>query len=241
MDIEINGRALNMEVDTGAAVFIISKTTYQKLFSEIPIKPASLRLRTYTGEPIDVEGEMTAQVKYVSQIKDLGLIVVSGDGPSLFGRNWLYHFLLDWKRIGLATLETCQARVNVLLKRYKDVFIESLGTMKHFQAKLRVRPGTTLVFHRSCPVPFAVKDAIDRELRCLEKAEIMEKVLHSEWAAPVVVVLKGDGKIRLCGDFKATVNKSLEVNQHLLPKSHKLFTALPFFTFPLENGMGRLI
>ena len=54
----------------------------------------------------------------------------------------------------------------------------------------------------------------------------MEKVLHSEWAAPVVVVLTGDGKIRLCGDFKVTMNKSLEVNQHLLPKSDELFAAL---------------
>ena len=76
VDIEINGRDLNMKGDTGAAVSIISKTTYQKLFSEIPIKPASLRLRTYTGEPIDVEGEMTAQVKYASQTKEPGLIVV---------------------------------------------------------------------------------------------------------------------------------------------------------------------
>ena len=98
--------------------------------------------------------------------------------------------------------------------------------MKHFQANLRVRPGTTLVFHRPCPVPFAVKDAIDRELRRLEKAGIVEKVLHGEWAAPVVVVSKGDGKIRLCGDYKVTVNKSLEVNQHPLPKPDKLFAAL---------------
>ena len=74
------------------------KTTYQKLFSEIPIKPASLHLRTYTGEPIDVEGEMTAQVKYASQTKELGLIMVQGDGPSLFGCKWLDHFQLDWNR-----------------------------------------------------------------------------------------------------------------------------------------------
>ena len=55
-----------MEVDKGAAVSIISKTIYQKLFSEVPIKPAFLCLRTYTGEPIDVEGEIAIQVKHAS-------------------------------------------------------------------------------------------------------------------------------------------------------------------------------
>ena len=159
---------------------------------------------------------MITQVKYGSQTKELGLIVVQGDGPSLFGHNWLDHFQLDWKTIGLATLESSQARVNVLLKRYKEVFTEGLGTMKHFQAKLRVRPVTTPVLHRPRPVPFAVKDAIERELQRLVKAGIVEKVMHSEWAAPVVVVPKGDGKIRLCGDYKVTVNKSLEVDQHPL-------------------------
>ena len=142
VDMEISGKALNMEVDTGAAVSIISKATYQKLFSQVPLKSASIRLRTYTGDPITVEGKMITQVKYGSQRKELSLIVVKGDGPSLFGRNWLDHFQLDWKTIGLATLESCQARVNVLLQRYKDVFAEGLGTMKQFQAKLQVHPGT---------------------------------------------------------------------------------------------------
>ena len=77
VDMKINGRVLNMEVDTGAAVSIISKATYQKLFSEVPVKPASLHLRTYTGETISIEGEMITQVKYGSQTKELGLIMVS--------------------------------------------------------------------------------------------------------------------------------------------------------------------
>ena len=62
--------------------------------------------------------------------------------------------------------------------------------MKHLQ----VCPGTTPVFRRPHPVLFAVKDAIDGELQRLEKAGIVEKVLHSKWAAPVVVVPKRDGK-----------------------------------------------
>ena len=96
---EISGKALNMEVDAGTAVSIISKATYQKLFSQIPLKSASIRLRTYTGDPIPVEGEMITQVKYGSQRKELSLIVVKGDCPSLFGRNWLDP--LNWKTIGL--------------------------------------------------------------------------------------------------------------------------------------------
>ena len=226
VDMTIKGSLLKMEIDTGAAVSIISKATYQNMFSEVPLNTVPLRLRTYTGEHIPVVGEMITQVQYGSQAKELGLIVVQGEGPSLFGRNWLEHFQLDWKTIGLATLETSQARVDVLLKKYNDVFAEGLGTMKHFQATLRVCPGTTPVFHRPRPIPFAVKDAVDKELERLQQAGIVEKVTHSDWAAPIVVVPKDDGQIRLCGDYKVTVNKSLKVDQHPLPRPDELFAAL---------------
>ena len=71
-----------------------------------------------------------------------------------------------------------------------------------------------------------MKDAIGIELQHLEKAGITEKVMSSEWAAPVVVVPKGEGNIRLCGDYKVTANKSLEIDQHPLPRPDELFAAL---------------
>ena len=30
----------------------------------------------------------------------------------------------------------------------------------------------------------------------------------SQWAAPIVPIVKGDGTIRICGDYKLTVNRA---------------------------------
>ena len=49
---------------------------------------------------------------------------------------------------------------------------------------------------------------------------------HSEWAAPIVAVPKKDGKFRICGDYKVTVNQALEIDQYPLPKPEDLFATL---------------
>ena len=72
----------------------------------------------------------------------------------------------------------------------------------------------------------AIKEAIEQELERLEADGIIEKVPHSEWAAPIVAVPKKDGKFRICGDYKVTVNHVLEIDQYPLPKSEDLFTTL---------------
>ena len=46
---------------------------------------------------------------------------------------------------------------------------------------------------------------------------VIEKVCYSEWAGPIVPMVKLDNSIRVCGDNKVTVNSVLEVDQHPLP------------------------
>ena len=60
----------------------------------------------------------------------------------------------------------------------------------------------------------------------LEKEGVVTKVSHSAWAAPVVVVPKADGCIRLCGDFKVMVNHVLDVDKYPLPNPQDLLSAL---------------
>ena len=215
-----------MEVDTGAAVSVVSEDTYKELFFDLLLKRASVCLKTFTGEQIPILGEIAVEVCYQQQRHQLSLIVVKGKGHSLFGRDWLMHFQLDWKMIGLVTLGNASAKVNALLKKYEEVFKGELGTIKSFRAKLHVKRDAYPVFLKPRSVPFAMKQIIEKELQRLEAEGIIEKVSHSKLAAPVVPVQKGDGKIRLCGDYKTTVNRSLEVDQYPLPKPEDLFASL---------------
>ena len=75
-------------------------------------------------------------------------------------------------------------------------------------------------------MPFAIKESVGREIDRLVENGTLHPVEHSEWAAPIVPVPKKDGTIRICGDFKVTVNPYLVVDQHPLPKPTKLFACL---------------
>ena len=98
--------------------------------------------------------------------------------------------------------------------------------MNTFEASLQLKPGCSPKFIKARSVPFAFREAIQQELDHLERAGIMEKVTHSKWVAPVVPIPKGDGKIRLCGDYKVSINPMLELDQYPLLKPNELFATL---------------
>ena len=98
--------------------------------------------------------------------------------------------------------------------------------MRAHRAKLHVCPSTTPKFFKPRPIPFTIKDIIGAELDKMEKAGVLEKISHSEWAAPIVTVPKKDGTYRICGDYKVTVNSALDVDQYPLPNPTDLFASL---------------
>ncbi|GFU78120.1 retrovirus-related Pol polyprotein from transposon 412 [Trichonephila clavipes] len=74
--------------------------------------------------------------------------------------------------------------------------------------------------------PLLLKGRVENEIDRLEKEGIIEKVDSSEWATPVVPVVKSDGSIRLCADYSVTLNPNLIVPQHPLPRLDEIFGSL---------------
>ena len=59
-----------------------------------------------------------------------------------------------------------------------------------------------------------MEQEIDRQV----EEGILEPVKFSEWATPVVPIIKKDGSVRLCGDYKVTVNQATETYTYPLPR-----------------------
>ena len=99
LQVLVNDRQLTMELDTGTAVFIISEETRKTLFADQKLCKSTLVLKTFTEEPMQVVGQLNVRVKYGTQEAKLVLIVIGGNSPSIFGRNWLKYLCLDWSNI----------------------------------------------------------------------------------------------------------------------------------------------
>ena len=183
------------------------------------------------------------------QYTNLPLLVVAGSGPCLMGRDWLRVVRLDWRSIGkVSTVPTpvgVENQIAALQDEYQEVFSDTLGTITPFRAKLSVKPTAQPKFFKPRSVPFALRERVESELDRLEQEGVLEKTHFSEWAAPTVVVPKPDGRLRLCGDYKVTINPMLDVDQYPLPRPDDIFASLAggqqFSTLDLAHAYNQLI
>ena len=155
--------------------------------------------------------------------KDYPLVVVRSRVSPLFGRHWLEKIRLNWEKIKQLSPDN---RMESLVSTYSDMFEDSLDTIKSIHAKLAVKADAKPKFFKSRAVQYPLKGKINDDLKRLKTLGSLEKVSYSPWAAPIVLVLKPNGTVRICEDYKVTVNNDLEVHQYPLPKAEELFANL---------------
>jgi len=220
-----------MEIDTGTAVSCISKETYKRYFSNSKLEDSHLVLKFYNGLQTKPIGVFRPNVFYGKFCKQLELFVIEGGTTSLLGRQWLTELKINIpvfnNCVKISTLGNNNCNdINELLNRYKELFTGGLGRYTGGKATLRLREGAMPVFHRARPVPYAVLGRLDAELDDMLQKGIIEPVDCSDWASPLVLVNKPDGSLRICADYKATLNPVLLTDRFPLPKIEDLIVKM---------------
>ena len=233
--VSVNNQTVEFQLDTGAALSVITEQDYKKFAISDKIQKCNKNLRTYTGQPVPVVGESYVNVQYGNQCRELPIIIVSGEGPPLLGRNWLEHIKLDWQDIFVFNNSdkmdrgktVCNLKLEQTISENSAAF-GSNGLLKGRTVKICVKD-TNPKYCKARVPPYSLREKIEQELDRLQVNGIITKVEHSDWATPIVPVLKKDGSVRICGDYKITVNKEIEQNRHPIPNIEDI-------AFKLANG-----
>lgn len=228
VDVCIENKVITMEIDTGSAISCISLSCYQKYFSNCTLQDSNLILRYYTGETVKPIGKFTPLVTCNNKSQILDLYVVQLGKTNLLGRQWLSVLQIN---VPVSTVfkvdgENGEFNFKEFSSRYCEVFADGLGRFTGGTVGFQLRPGARPVFLRARPLAYALREPVERALDALVKDGVISPVSASDWATPIVPVMKKDGTIRVCGDFKMTLNKCLEIDRFPLPRVEDLLAKL---------------
>ena len=154
-------------------------------------------------------------------------IYVSHSGVNPIGCNGQVklHITVDPRQF-VSSIDLLPKSLQEVIAMNEILFKPQLGCCTSFKATLLLHQGAQPKYCKVRKLPFTLKPIVGTELDRLEKEQIFEKVTHSDWATPIVVVRMPGGKVRFCGDFKVTLNSALKTDVYpfLLPEElfHKL-------------------
>ncbi len=97
--------------------------------------------------------------------------------------------------------------------------------LKGASAKIYLKEGARPRSFKPRPISYSLRGKVETELQRLQEQGIIQ-VQFSDWAAPIVPVVKSDGNIRLCGDYKVTINQEAKLDTYPLPRIDDLFADL---------------
>lgn len=235
--IDIDRKAVQMEVDSGAAVATMPLRKFRELYFRLELNPNDVRLSPAGGNQLEPFGVAEVIVKYKGHQARLQLHIMENENfPTLMGRTWFTHLPVDlnelFPKIGVhhcskqqgspsassPTDKALQERASKLLQKFANLTKPGIGRIPSSEVRLELTVEDPPSFYtRARPIAEAIVEMTDRELEFLEKNHVITKINASDWAHAAVVVQRAKGKkVRTCGDFKPGINNYIRVDEHPL-------------------------
>lgn len=204
------------------------------MFPHANIQRTQLRLRSYCKQNFAPLGFVKIKVRDIDGVRELNMYVVRYDRSPLLGREWINQLkILEKVKISLKEMENIKSletynndTLEQLFNKYPEIVSEEFPSMRQVEAHLKLKENAKPIFLKSRTVSFKLKEKVEIELENLVQAGILERVVSSRWATPIVPVLKKNGQIRICSDFSVTINPLFIVDGHPLPTIDELFASM---------------
>lgn len=220
--VRMNSIPTIMEIDTGASISAISLKTYRDHFNLHALEKSSLIFNNYNGTKIKPVGVCVMDVLYNNVCKKIKIVVVDKGGPPLLGRNFLNEFGIKFPNLNYIE-KNILPEVHAITEKFSVLFNGQLGKFNKDTVSLHVKEDCKPKFFKPRQIPLALKEKVESEIDKLVGLGVLEPVKFSEWGTPIVPILKKSREVRICGDFKITVNPQLLIDKYPLPRIEELF------------------
>lgn len=225
---KIEDKFITFEYDTGSTVSTISADEFQRNFPHKKMEKTGLILKTYTGESIKPLGYVSVDIKVNDAEARGNVYVLPGIVQPIFGREWM---VLLKTNVTLNKIEDIDEKTKEKLLTevkvdFQGLFKDDVGKIPGYKGHIQLKPGMKPLFKPPRPLPYSLKDKVEDEIDRLENEGILTKISYSEWGTPVVPIIKPDGTVRLCADYKVTVNRAVENCSFPIPRTEDIFASI---------------
>ena len=147
--VTINGKIVDMELNTRDSVAIIPKSVWTDVLASKTVERTDIKLRSYSRHE-------RFKLRRRDQKAVLPVVITGNDGPVLMGRDWLSVLKLDWGQVKRIFLEPVD-KLDKLRTKYSSLFDGNLGTIKGVTALLKIKDNAMPQFFKPIPVSFALR------------------------------------------------------------------------------------
>lgn len=227
--VKINDVDCELECDSGSKKTIVSCEFFKRLNLSTELLRDDTIFRDFQNNYFRPLGYANVTVQYGNRKITSNLYVTDRSKSSVMGRQWLIP--LDIIRINeiksITSIDTTS--IEKLEQEFSDVFGPTIGVVPNYEVSYTLKKNAKPIYCKPQKLPYELIPAADRCIDRLVEENILEKVDISEWGTPAVYIEKPDGSLRLCGNYKLTLNKQLENICYQIPTIEDIFQKM-------ENG-----
>ena len=215
---EIEGRPIECQIDTGAAQSLLPYNDFIKLETGQKLQKSDRQFQSYTKHAINVEGYVILPTCYKDRFVNVKFYVVHVDQRPLISGH-------DSTKLGLIsrihTVDQPDVKVEEEYPELQHATAALPGTYS-----LKIDPSVPPVVHGPRRQPQALRNKISAKLDEMEQEGQIARVTEpTDWVNSMVTVVKGDS-VRICLDPK-DLNKAIRREHYPIPTVEEVIADFP--------------